>query len=69
MGGIIFIMGKIAYHLKGADVVSIAFNAENLKGDELNGKIAIRILESLKAQNALDMVVFTDENNETINLI
>ena len=60
---------KINYHFKDGNAVSIDFNEENLDYDELKGKIAIRVLESLKAQNELDMVVFTSDNNETINLI
>lgn len=60
---------KINYHFKDGNAVSIDFNEDNLDYDELKGKIAIRVLESLKAQNELDMVVFTSDNNETINLI
>lgn len=60
---------KINYHFKDGNAVSIDFNEDNLDYDELKGKIAIRVLESLKAQNELDMVVFTSDDNETINLI
>ena len=60
---------KINYHFKDGNAVSIDFNEDNLDYDELKGKIAIRVLKSLKAQNELDMVVFTSDNNETINLI
>ena len=60
---------KINYHFKDGNAVSIDFNEDNLDYDELKGKIAIRVLESLKAQNVIDMVVFTSDDNETINLI
>ena len=62
-------MSKISYHLKKGNAVCIDFNEDNLEYDELKGKIAFCILESLKVQNVLDMVVFTSDDNETINLI
>ena len=62
-------MGKILYHLKGANAVSIEFDAEDWENEELKGKIAVRVLESLKVQNVLDVVVFTSDENKTINLI
>ena len=62
-------MSKISYHLKKGNVVCIDFNENSLEYDELKGKIAFCILESLKVQNVLDMAVFTSDDNETINLI
>ena len=62
-------MSKISYHFKDGNAVSIDFNEDDLEYDELKGKVAFCVLESLKVQNILDMVVFTSENNEVINLI
>lgn len=62
-------MGKILYHLKEGNAVSIEFNVDDLVQDELKGSIAIRVLESLKTQNVLDSVAFISEDNNTINLI
>ena len=61
-------MSKIAYHLKDRDPVYIDFDEDDLEHDELKGQIAFCILESLKAQNVLDMAVRTSDDNETINL-
>ena len=62
-------MSKISYHFKDGNAVCIDFNEDGLEYDELKGKIAYCILKSLKVQNVLDMVVFTSDDNETINLI
>lgn len=63
-------MGKILYHLKEDKAISISFNApNNVNDDWQKGIIAIQVLKSLKKQDILDSVIYTTNNNETINLI
>jgi hypothetical protein len=65
-------MGKILYHLnevKNSLAVSVDFETDSMDKNLLNGKIALRILESLKTQKVLNVVVYTSDNGERINLI
>ena len=65
-------MGKILYHLnevKNSLAVSVDFETDSMDKNLLNGKIALRILESLKKQRILDVVVYTSDDGERINLI
>ena len=65
-------MGKILYHLnevKNSLAVSVDFETDSMDKNLLKGKIALRILESLKTQKVLDVVVYTSDNGERINLI
>ena len=65
-------MGKILYHLnevKNSLAVSVDFETDSMDKNLLNGKIALRILESLKTQKVLNVVVYTTDNGERINLI
>lgn len=65
-------MGKILYHFKevlNSEAVSVDFEVDSMDENLLREKIALRVLESLKKQNILDVVVFTFDNGKTINLI
>ena len=65
-------MGKILYHLnevKNSLAVSVDFETDSMDKNLLNGKIALCILESLKTQKVLNVVVYTSDNGERINLI
>ena len=68
----LIVMGKILYHLnevKNSLAVSVDFETDSMDKNLLNGKIALRILESLKTQKVLNVVVYTSDNGERINLI
>ena len=65
-------MGKILYHIKSVKFgksISIDNVCSIMEYNELKGRVALRVLESLKNQNVLDVVVYTSDNNETINLV
>ena len=65
-------MGNIAYHfneVKTSEAVTLDFNEKSMEDCLLKGKIALRVLESLKKQRILDVVVYTSDDGERINLI
>lgn len=65
-------MGNIAYHfneVKVSEAVTLEFNEKSVEDNLLKGKIALRVLESLKRQKVLDIVVYTSDDGERINLI
>ena len=65
-------MGKILYHInnvKFGESFYIDDDCRIMEYDELKGRIALRVLESLKENNVLDVVVYTSDNNERINLV
>lgn len=65
-------MSNIAYHFnevtKG-EAVTLEFREDLIEDNSLKGKIALRVLEGLKRQKVLDLVVYTSDNGERINLI
>ncbi len=65
-------MGNIAYlfnEVKVSEAVTLEFNEKSLEDDLLKGNIALHVLESLKRQKVLDIVVYTTDDGERINLI
>ena len=68
----LFIMGNISYHIneiKKSEAVTLEFDEKSMKDDLLKGKIALGVLESLKRQKILDVVIYTSDDNERVNLI
>ena len=65
-------MGKILYHfrvLKNSEAVSIDFETDLTDKNLLRQEVALRVLESLKIQKVLDVVVYVSNDGERINLI
>ena len=62
-------MGKILYHCRESIAVTLDFDDNNLKSHELKGKVAIKVLESLKEQKIIDVVTYISDENKTLNLI
>lgn len=68
----LFIMGNISYHIneiKKSEAVTLEFDEKSMNDDLLKGKIALGVLESLKRQKILDVVIYTSDDNERVNLI